>query len=233
MLVGEERAVSELWEAIRRRHATSRSTTGPASRSSCSRRTAGGGRDRAATRRSRRSRRPRPRRARPPTARRSGSMPMPGTRRSSAGEREARSSSDGAGSGRREGRILFKAEASALDPERRSAPAGLGRPGASTRGHAKRGLADLCALLLERVPTVCLFARPENAAGPRPLRLDRDEADDHLSLADLRLGRMLVPRTPRRQARGVSSRVPRGAERVRADADERQHRGRARAMPRA
>ena len=31
------------------------------------------------------------------------------------------------------------------------------------RGYAKRGIADLCRLLLERVPAVCLFVRPENA----------------------------------------------------------------------
>jgi ribosomal protein S18 acetylase RimI-like enzyme len=62
----------------------------------------------------------------------------------------------------KEGRILFKAEASAwtdravqlqqvwVDPELRN------------RGYAKRGLADLCRLLLEETPAVCLFARREN-----------------------------------------------------------------------
>jgi ribosomal protein S18 acetylase RimI-like enzyme len=66
-----------------------------------------------------------------------------------------------------EGRILFKAEASAwtekavqlqqvwVDPEHRG------------RGHARRGLADLCRLLLARTPTVCLFVRPENEAAIR------------------------------------------------------------------
>jgi RimJ/RimL family protein N-acetyltransferase len=64
---------------------------------------------------------------------------------------------------RENGRILFKAEASAwtdravqlqqvwVDPELRG------------RGFAKRGLADLTRLLLERTPAVCLFVRPENA----------------------------------------------------------------------
>jgi uncharacterized protein len=62
----------------------------------------------------------------------------------------------------KDGRILFKAEASAwttkavqlqqvwVDPELRG------------RGYGKRGLADLCRFLLETTPAVCLFARPEN-----------------------------------------------------------------------
>jgi ribosomal protein S18 acetylase RimI-like enzyme len=66
-----------------------------------------------------------------------------------------------------DGRILFKAEASAwtervvqlqqvwVDPELRG------------RGYGKRGLADLCARLLETTPAVCLFVRPENAPAIR------------------------------------------------------------------
>jgi ribosomal protein S18 acetylase RimI-like enzyme len=62
----------------------------------------------------------------------------------------------------KDGKILFKAEASAwttravqlqqvwVDPELRG------------RGYAKRGLADLFRLLLETTPAVCLFARAEN-----------------------------------------------------------------------
>jgi ribosomal protein S18 acetylase RimI-like enzyme len=65
------------------------------------------------------------------------------------------------------GQILFKAEASAwtehavqlqqvwVDPELRG------------HGHAKRGLADLCRLLLATTPAVCLFVRPENAVAIR------------------------------------------------------------------
>jgi ribosomal protein S18 acetylase RimI-like enzyme len=65
------------------------------------------------------------------------------------------------------GRILFKAEASAwtdravqlqqvwVDPELRG------------RGYAKRGLADLCGLLLRTTPAVCLFVRPENRVAIR------------------------------------------------------------------
>jgi uncharacterized protein len=59
--------------------------------------------------------------------------------------------------------VLFKAEASAwtdkavqlqqvwVDPERRR------------QGYARRGLSDLCNTLLETTPAVCLFVRPENA----------------------------------------------------------------------
>jgi len=35
-------------------------------------------------------------------------------------------------------------------------------PRARRRGYARRALADLCRLLLEHVPAVCLFVRPEN-----------------------------------------------------------------------
>ena len=35
-------------------------------------------------------------------------------------------------------------------------------PQARRKGHAHRALRDLCRLLLEQVPTVCLFVRPEN-----------------------------------------------------------------------
>jgi RimJ/RimL family protein N-acetyltransferase len=61
-----------------------------------------------------------------------------------------------------DGKVLFKAEASAwtnravqlqqvwVDPELRG------------RGFAKRGLADLCGVLLRSTPAVCLFVRPEN-----------------------------------------------------------------------
>ena len=36
-------------------------------------------------------------------------------------------------------------------------------PGYEAWGARERGLADLCRLLLERTPSVCLFVRPENA----------------------------------------------------------------------
>jgi predicted GNAT family acetyltransferase len=40
-------------------------------------------------------------------------------------------------------------------------------PVARGRGYAQRGLRDLCRLLLARVPTVCLFVRPENTPALR------------------------------------------------------------------
>jgi predicted GNAT family acetyltransferase len=36
-------------------------------------------------------------------------------------------------------------------------------PRVRRRGNAQRGMRDLCRLLLERVPAVCLFVRAENA----------------------------------------------------------------------
>jgi predicted GNAT family acetyltransferase len=61
-----------------------------------------------------------------------------------------------------EGRIAFKAEASAWTPSAVQLQQVWVDPGLRNRGYAKRGMRDLCRLLLERVPTVCLFVRPEN-----------------------------------------------------------------------
>ena len=60
------------------------------------------------------------------------------------------------------GRIRFKAEASAWTPQAVQLQQVWVEPELRGRGYAKRALADLCALLLEQTPTVCLFARPEN-----------------------------------------------------------------------
>ena len=40
-------------------------------------------------------------------------------------------------------------------------------PAVRNRGNAQRGLRDLCRLLLEEVPIVSLFVRPENAPAIR------------------------------------------------------------------
>jgi len=62
-----------------------------------------------------------------------------------------------------EGRILFKAEASAWTEQAVQLQQVWVDPELRGRGYAKRGLADLCNLLLAETPTVCLFVRPENA----------------------------------------------------------------------
>jgi len=66
-----------------------------------------------------------------------------------------------------EGRILFKAEASAWTPS--AVQLQQVWADVETRGHgyARRGLQDLCRLLLRDTPSVCLFVRPENVRAIR------------------------------------------------------------------
>jgi uncharacterized protein len=66
-----------------------------------------------------------------------------------------------------DGTILFKAEASAWTPEAVQLQQVWVDPSARNRGNARRAMRDLCRLLLARVPRVCLFVRPENAAAIR------------------------------------------------------------------
>lgn len=66
-----------------------------------------------------------------------------------------------------DGVILFKAEASARTPSAVQLQQVWVDPQVRNRGYAQRGMRDLCRLLLERVPAVCLFVRPENAAAIR------------------------------------------------------------------
>jgi len=61
------------------------------------------------------------------------------------------------------GSIRFKAEASAWTPSAVQVQQVWVDPPERNKGYAKRGMRDLCRLLLESVPTVCLFVRPENA----------------------------------------------------------------------
>ena len=61
-----------------------------------------------------------------------------------------------------DGVILFKAEASAWTPSAVQLQQVWVDPEARNQGFAKRGLRDLCRRLLERTPTVCLFVRREN-----------------------------------------------------------------------
>ena len=65
------------------------------------------------------------------------------------------------------GTILFKAEASAWTPSAVQLQQVWVDEPARNRGYATRALRDLCRVLLERVPVVCLFVRPENASAIR------------------------------------------------------------------
>jgi len=67
----------------------------------------------------------------------------------------------------KDGVILFKAEASAWTPAAVQLQQVWVDPEVRNRGLAKRGLRDLCRSLLSRVPAVCLFVRPENASAIR------------------------------------------------------------------
>ena len=62
------------------------------------------------------------------------------------------------------GTILFKAEASAWTPSAVQLQQVWVDPTARNRGHAQMALRDLCRRLLEEVPAVSLFVRPENSA---------------------------------------------------------------------
>jgi hypothetical protein len=66
-----------------------------------------------------------------------------------------------------DGVIRFKAEASAWTPAAVQLQQVWVDPQARRRGYARRALRDLARLLLEQVPAVCLFVRPENAPALR------------------------------------------------------------------
>src|SRR6185437_10122928 len=68
-----------------------------------------------------------------------------------------------------DGVIRFKAEASAWTPSAVQLQQVWVDPRARRAGYATRAMRDLCRLLLARVPAVCLFVRPENDAA---IRLD-------------------------------------------------------------
>ena len=68
---------------------------------------------------------------------------------------------------RDDGTILFKAEASAWTPSAVQLQQVWVDPEVRGRGSAQRGMRDLCRLLLRRVPIVCLFVRAENAPAIR------------------------------------------------------------------
>src|SRR5438132_5111099 len=62
-----------------------------------------------------------------------------------------------------DGVIRFKAEASAWTPHAVQLQQVWVDPSVRNQGYAQRGMRDLCRRLLDRVPTVCLFVRAENA----------------------------------------------------------------------
>ncbi len=66
-----------------------------------------------------------------------------------------------------DGKIRFKAEASAWTPRAVQLQQVWVDPELRGRGYARRAMADLCGLLLRRAPTVCLFARPDNTPALR------------------------------------------------------------------
>jgi predicted GNAT family acetyltransferase len=66
-----------------------------------------------------------------------------------------------------DGRIAFKAEASARTPSSVQLQQVWVDPELRNRGYAKRAMRDLCRALLQVVPSVCLFVRPENAPALR------------------------------------------------------------------
>jgi len=66
-----------------------------------------------------------------------------------------------------DGVIRFKAEASAWTPSAVQLQQVWVDPEARRNGYARRALADLCRLLLAGTPTVCLFVRPENTPALR------------------------------------------------------------------
>ena len=68
---------------------------------------------------------------------------------------------------REDGTILFKAEASAWTPRAVQLQQVWVDPDARGNGFAQRGMRDLCRVLLGRVPTICLFVRSDNAPAIR------------------------------------------------------------------
>jgi uncharacterized protein len=66
-----------------------------------------------------------------------------------------------------DGTIRFKAEASAWTPSAVQVQQVWVDPSVRGRGYAQLGMRDLCRLLLRRVQHVCLFVRPENAPAIR------------------------------------------------------------------
>ena len=166
MIIGEEGAVSDLWSAARSVMPGPREDRPgqpvyaieepPAGRVERSAR--GDDRGSRPARARLRGDAPRGARGRPARAR-PGGLP--------AGERRAQIQEGRSWLWAEDGTILFKAEASAWTPSAVQLQQVWVDPEVRRQGHATRGLSDLCRLLLERTPSVCLFVRPENAPAIR------------------------------------------------------------------
>ena len=83
-----------------------------------------------------------------------------------------------------EGRIRFKAEASAWTPSAVQFQQVWVDPQLRGRGYAKRAMRDLCRGCSRRCRRVPVRPPGERAGDPR-LRGHRDDADDYVSIADL------------------------------------------------
>jgi uncharacterized protein len=83
----------------------------------------------------------------------------------------------------RNGTILFKAEASAWTPYAVQLQQVWVDPEARNQGYGQRGLRDLIRLLLDRVPRVCLFVRADNPGAIRLYeRVGMERAGSYRSL---------------------------------------------------
>ena len=163
MLIGEQRAVTELWEAARRRLPAAREDRPGQPVYAISARS--GGRDDAAS--GPRALRPRPARSRV------RARPRGRARHRSAPARRRRLPLADAGADRG-GPLVALGGGRRRSSSRRRRRRGRRRrcscsrsgpiPRRAGAGNAERGLRDLIRLLLERVPTVCLFVRAENEA---------------------------------------------------------------------
>ena len=103
-------------------------------------------------------------RARSPTRASSASIRSGATRTASAGVRGRRSTRAARGSGRRTASSSSRPRRRRGRRRRCSCSRCGPIPRRGGRGNAGRGLRDLIRLLLERVPTVCLFVRADNEA---------------------------------------------------------------------
>ena len=212
MIIGEERAVDELWAASARPAAAARATTGPASRSS-----------RSTSRRARRhrsaagdARRPRP--ARPGLRRRApgGDRHRSARARSgraSAGGRGRRSRRAARGCGPRTATILFKAEASAWTPCAVQLQQVWTDPGRARPRATRRGACATC-------PAAARRARPDRL----PVRPARERARRSASTSASACGGRTyrsIPSADSRSARGLVSGRAKALEAARLGTGER------------